>query len=846
MSSRVAPVASPKGSAPGQTTAGAGHTRAVVIGISDYQDASIPDLRFADRDARIFADFLRSSANVPNEHLRLLTNEQATMAQMAAAFDWLVDETHEGDLAVIYFSGHGDVEIKTRNQMGFLLPWDSPPAAYMARAFPIYYLQEIISTLSLDNKAHVLLVADACRSGKLAGSAINGGQLTNANLARQFASEIKILSCQPGEYSFESEKWGGGRGVFSYFLVEGLYGLADRNNDGAVNLSEIDRFLEDHVSAESAPNSQIPMSIGLKTEVVAQVKSELLAMLKSGDHAGMLAAAGDISPAGDKGQVPPEWRAVTAAFQKSLGKDLAFNRADSLFRLLEKQPALAGFRAEFARSFAAAIQDEVNQALNALLESDPYELNKFLFNPQNYGHYPEHLARAIELLGADNLLVPSLRVKKLYFEAYNVIKVFAESDKFEKPQRDSLRRVAHGLMEKAIAIEPEAAWLHHGNAYFYTTRVPSRLDSVVKYSQTALRFSPNWPLPWLTMASEYLYNLHDYPKAEACLMEASRAKPGSYVVAERLAWLYLTVGPNEKALEMADKMIALRPELFNGYGTKGGFFFQKFDFREAANWYTKAAALDTNAISWVNFYLGYALMAPRQVEEGRQVFEAELADERMPYWMRANYKTWYAKGLINFTRDLPRADALLADAFHERHLPSDVAEVLIWQAKSRFLQGQFGESHSLLDRALAYDTLPVSAFILAYSLMGELALHDGDASNAEKFFIKGTNYPGDNFFKEEAIFRYGVFLLKQNRPEEARAQFGFCPVVTSGKGYFGDYGLALLAAQKGDAALALDYLEKSLVRWLPLPDLPLNEPLFGEIRKTERYSELMKKHFPKR
>ena len=35
-------------------------TRAVVVGISDYQDVGIPDLRFADRDAQAFANFLRS------------------------------------------------------------------------------------------------------------------------------------------------------------------------------------------------------------------------------------------------------------------------------------------------------------------------------------------------------------------------------------------------------------------------------------------------------------------------------------------------------------------------------------------------------------------------------------------------------------------------------------------------------------------------------------------------------------------------------------------------------------------------------------------------------------------
>jgi hypothetical protein len=35
-------------------------TRAVVVGISDYQHPAIPDLRFPDRDAEAFANFLHS------------------------------------------------------------------------------------------------------------------------------------------------------------------------------------------------------------------------------------------------------------------------------------------------------------------------------------------------------------------------------------------------------------------------------------------------------------------------------------------------------------------------------------------------------------------------------------------------------------------------------------------------------------------------------------------------------------------------------------------------------------------------------------------------------------------
>ncbi|HRG69975.1 MAG TPA: hypothetical protein PLS73_14085, partial [Saprospiraceae bacterium] len=38
------------------------NTYAVVVGISDYQDPGIPDLRFADKDAEAFANYLRSDA----------------------------------------------------------------------------------------------------------------------------------------------------------------------------------------------------------------------------------------------------------------------------------------------------------------------------------------------------------------------------------------------------------------------------------------------------------------------------------------------------------------------------------------------------------------------------------------------------------------------------------------------------------------------------------------------------------------------------------------------------------------------------------------------------------------
>ena len=61
------------------------NTYAVVVGISDYQDKDIPDLRFADKDAEAFANFLRSPAggSLDGDHLKVLTNKDATMGQFA-------------------------------------------------------------------------------------------------------------------------------------------------------------------------------------------------------------------------------------------------------------------------------------------------------------------------------------------------------------------------------------------------------------------------------------------------------------------------------------------------------------------------------------------------------------------------------------------------------------------------------------------------------------------------------------------------------------------------------------------------------------------------------------------
>jgi hypothetical protein len=209
------------------------------VGISDYEDPAIRDLRFAHRDAEIFAEYLRSSAGgkVPENNIRLLTNKQATLSAIDDALNWLRDESRAGDMAIIYFSGHGDVEKQTLWQFGYLLTYNTWGNNYRNRAERIEDLNDIVISLSTVKNSRVIVILDACRSGKLASEANRGTVLTAEQMGKRVANEVRIMSCQPDQLSLEDPSFGGGRGLFSYYLVNGLKGLADEEKDQLVTLA---------------------------------------------------------------------------------------------------------------------------------------------------------------------------------------------------------------------------------------------------------------------------------------------------------------------------------------------------------------------------------------------------------------------------------------------------------------------------------------------------------------------------------------------------------------------------------------------------------------------------------
>ena len=70
-----------------------------------------------------------------------------------------------------------------------------------------------------------------------------------------------ISASSDRELSQESRKWGGGHGVFTYYLLKGLNREADYNRDQRVTLGELIPYLSEQVR-RATRNAQSPTVSG--------------------------------------------------------------------------------------------------------------------------------------------------------------------------------------------------------------------------------------------------------------------------------------------------------------------------------------------------------------------------------------------------------------------------------------------------------------------------------------------------------------------------------------------------------------------------------------------------------
>ncbi|UPT73029.1 MAG: caspase family protein [Elusimicrobiota bacterium] len=218
---------------------------AVIVGIENYAD--VPAAKYAERDAAAVKSFVQAMG-VPDRNIMTLTGTRATRTGLVKAFEaWLPNNVSENSRVIVFYSGHGAPDAKTKQ--AYLVPSDGDPQYLAETGYPLDRLYEKLGKL----KAKQVLVAlDSCFSGAGGRSVLAKGTrplVGKMDLAPNAGSKVAVLSASGGDQISGSNE-DAGYGTFTYNLLTGLNGAA-KNAQGQVTLQSLYDYVKPKVQDEA-------------------------------------------------------------------------------------------------------------------------------------------------------------------------------------------------------------------------------------------------------------------------------------------------------------------------------------------------------------------------------------------------------------------------------------------------------------------------------------------------------------------------------------------------------------------------------------------------------------------
>ncbi len=250
---------------PRDTTIQGPQTFALIMSVSKYK--YVKPLDYAVKDAELFRDYLRSPAggNLKDDNIYYIADELANEANFQVkGAAWLkAKKLQKGDRLFIYMAGHGDAIDEDRF---FYLTYDCNPAGdknnyLIAGAIRMSDIKIMISK-ETRKSVDVFLVMDACRTGDLPGGEEGRGFFTTS-ISEVRAGEMIMLATSAGQKSWEDPTLGNGHGLFTWYLVDGLNGMADSSGtpDNKITMDELKKYVDKYVpliAQERFKNTQVP------------------------------------------------------------------------------------------------------------------------------------------------------------------------------------------------------------------------------------------------------------------------------------------------------------------------------------------------------------------------------------------------------------------------------------------------------------------------------------------------------------------------------------------------------------------------------------------------------------
>jgi len=245
-----------------------GNVYLVCIGIDKYKN--VPSLKYAAADAQAVADCLQQKLKVPRQNVYVLLNENATLKGVKDTIGVKVRErAGKADTVIIYFAGHGAPEADPYSPDNdgvakYLLPIEAERTSLYSTALPMEEVRTIFRRLVSER---VIFLADTCYSGAAGGRTLRPVEtgfrsINQDNLLKRLrdtgTGRVILTASQGAEVSQEKDELD--HGVFTYYLLRGLDGKADKDANGEITITELYQYVSKEV-ATATKNTQHPMMV---------------------------------------------------------------------------------------------------------------------------------------------------------------------------------------------------------------------------------------------------------------------------------------------------------------------------------------------------------------------------------------------------------------------------------------------------------------------------------------------------------------------------------------------------------------------------------------------------------
>jgi hypothetical protein len=215
----------------------------IAIGISSFRHPTLSPVLFATHDAQVMAAYFNKLIGIPPERVRLLTDEHALKDDLIEVFEeWLPQHVGSGSDVIIFIAGRALVNPSTGAVS--LIPHEADPGSPL-RLVSLRRLHEALARLPIQ---HAVLMLDLTWISSGDEPSANGKEPAWPAVPAGLRGDklVQLVGTSGYEQGHQYEE--GRHGLFTYFVLKGLGGAADHDQNGVVVAGELCTYVQEHVT----------------------------------------------------------------------------------------------------------------------------------------------------------------------------------------------------------------------------------------------------------------------------------------------------------------------------------------------------------------------------------------------------------------------------------------------------------------------------------------------------------------------------------------------------------------------------------------------------------------------